>query len=1029
MFGSFFNMLYPSEKFITSVLNILKYDPSTYDIPQLNEQMNKNEQCELLNGSIDVKQLNESLKLSNFLLGNINIQKTILVFKRSYFTEKTVLSFEGIDVDIFQKIQIPEKENSNNNGEREKKDKPKEGSFLDSIINTVIHNVEVHFKNIKIRFFDKENKNVEYTFLIKGIDYEQNPNEEPIKSDKKMNYLFLHNKSVLIEGILLKEKFDESDNYFFGNNEEESKNNFSWKNNNNLFYIKNKIKIDMYFDKDNNFLTFGNNSDFYIENIFSVQQLNSIIEYFIPKEENKIDENIEIKEIEEINNEINNQEQKQELEQEKPNNNEKEKEKKGLELMGFKIKKINLDFKLSLLYFILIENNKPEEEVKDKLWLSHEDKLKNNILEHFNYFQKRYYIFYINDLMFNTKNDKIDLNNLVFKLVDSSKKDEYSYIDINKFNLDLEAKELEYDNLYFEISYNILLLLKKYIKPSKKNIKKNKVINENVEIKKEEEKKENNSPNEKKDIPEEKNNQENIINTNSNQLKKEKLFKLKGQNLNIKLFMKNNNEDNKEKNISLNDILFPEKGQNDFIDFCLTDLMINQDEESLFSYNKINLSYNKDKKIFPMLKIIQNQKNETKINENEILIDLKCQIIFSFNSKMLENILNYVKDCSQLFPRNEINNDKIKVNIKDDNNINNNNIENDCNANLFFKLKEIKIFLIENEDFDIEKLLSDLPKNAIDNEINDYICINLKEIGAKLENYENNAKGNIYLKSLIIEDNMMDSKYRILFSNYNFKNKEEILINCDLDIKKNKEINKYEIDLSIVISSFAIYLDLITLYYIYNIFKDKKEIEQKENIPVKNKTKIKIIENNNSKYIINNVNIEYFFMEINYNSNNKVKDTEFLNKSIVKRLFSLNNLKIYFNEYKKENSNTTPKETFNQIYQFYYDDIISQMMAGSFAPAVPGLNQLSSVIDGFQDVVTKPIQNYKRNESVTEGFVSGISSLVVKTTTMLTYIGESFINILGCTGRNEIQDKDNICRTYRHKINEKNKEIEEYYFK
>ena len=1031
MFGSFFNMLYPSEKFLTSVLKILKYNPSTYDIAKLNEQMNKNEQCELLNGSIDVNGLNEKLNLKKFILENIIIKKTIFVFKRSYFTEKTVLSFEDINVDIFQKKeeQIEIKDLQINEGQKEQKEK--EGSFLDNIINTVIHNVEVNFKNITIRFFDKENKNVDYTILIKGIKYGQNPNEEPIKNDKKMNYLFLHNKSFCIEGILLKEKYDENNNYFFGENGEENKNSFSLKNNNNLFYIKNTIKLDMYFDKDNKSLTFANNnnSEFYIENIFNVQQLNSLIEYFIPKEEKKINENIEIKEIEEKNIEINNKEKNQEPE--KTNNNAQKE--KGMNLMGFKIEKFNLDLKIWILYFLLIENNKENEEMKDKLWISHEEKPKDNIIEHFNYFQKQYYIFFINDFSLISKNNKISINNLQFKLIDSQKKIEYNYIDIIKFNLDLEKKELIYDNLSFQIGYNILFLLKKYMRP---RYKQKKVVHENIEIKKDEDNKENKVPNEKKDISKEEDNNENIINTNSNQIEEKKLFKVKGQNLNIKLFINKNKEVKNEDTITFNDILFPDKEQNYFIEFCINNLQVNQENDSLFSYEKINLTYNEENKNCPILKIIEKEKNDIKINQNEISIDLKNQINLFINSIIIKNIIDYVKTFSQIFHRNIINNKK-EVNIKYDNsnnsNINYNNIENECKKNLSFKLKEIQIFLIENEKthFEIEKILSDLPKNEIDNEINNYLCISLKDIGAKYENNENDRKGSLYLKSLIIQDNIKSSKYKILFSNYNFKNEEEILINCVFDIKKNINLNYYEINPSITISSFVIYLDLFTLYYLYKMFyqfKDKKNVIKKENIHVNNEEKKQIINNNYNKYMINNVKIDYFFMELNYNNNNEVKDDEFLNNSIIKKLISLNNLQLDFNEYKRENINLAPKEAFNEIYKFYLDDILKQIKGGSFAPAIPGLNQISSVIGGIQDIVKKPIQNYKNNESVTEGFISGISSLVVKTTTMITYFGESFINLFGCIS-NEIQDKDNFCRNYRHNINQKNKEIEEYYFK
>ena len=245
MFG-FLNFLYPAEKFLTSVLNMLKYNPSTYDIEELTEQMNNKEECELLNGSLDIEQLNEQLKLKNYLIGNFLIKKSIFVFKRNYMGEKTIITLEGINIDIFNKI---EKEGKDEiiNGEGEKK--KSEGGLLDNVINVVVHNLEVNFKNIKIRFFDKENKNVEYTFFINSISYKENPNVEPIRADEKIKYLFVHNKAVFIEGILFKEKYEDNDDIFFSNNEEDkdNKNKFISQNN-NLFYIKNTIQMDMFYD-------------------------------------------------------------------------------------------------------------------------------------------------------------------------------------------------------------------------------------------------------------------------------------------------------------------------------------------------------------------------------------------------------------------------------------------------------------------------------------------------------------------------------------------------------------------------------------------------------------------------------------------------------------------------------------------------------------------------------------------------------------------------------------------------------------
>ena len=78
MFGFFSNMsnmLYPAKKFLTAVLGILKYNESTYDIDELTDQMNEKEQCELLNGSLDINELNQILKLKNFSLNKILIEK------------------------------------------------------------------------------------------------------------------------------------------------------------------------------------------------------------------------------------------------------------------------------------------------------------------------------------------------------------------------------------------------------------------------------------------------------------------------------------------------------------------------------------------------------------------------------------------------------------------------------------------------------------------------------------------------------------------------------------------------------------------------------------------------------------------------------------------------------------------------------------------------------------------------------------------------------------------------------------------
>lgn len=549
MFGFFTNMLYPANKFLTAVLGLLKYEESTYDIDELTEQMNENEQCELLDATLKVDELNKKLKLKNFLLNKISIKKSIFVFKRNYMAgEKTILSFEGLTVDIFNKFDNND-ENGDNPDEEEKKS---DNSFLDTIINMVIQNLEINFKNIKIRFYDKENKNIEYTFFLKSFDFKEAQNVEAINATEKIQYLFIHNKAFYIDGILLKEKYEEDDDIFFSEEEEnKDKRNKFLLQKTNLFLIKNKIELDIFHDKDNNLLTIGsdNTSDFKIESIFNTEQLVSIYHYFIPQK--SINNNVEIKKDGGEGGAVAAEAKVKE-------------EKKGMTLMGFKIEKINVDIKLSLLYCILVEPNE-----KEKLWVSCDENLfkedMNNgdvvekVYDHFNYFQKKYYIFIIYDLMVKLSKKQISINDISLDLIDpkENNKDHYlkrNVMNISKFNFNKESNEFSYDTVYIELSPIISHILKLIPKSPKKKAPKKEIVikneNENNNISNIQEANAISENEENKENNENNGEQNNIINVEE----KEEEFKIKGQSLNVKIFIDKNAENNNNKNVSINDI-------------------------------------------------------------------------------------------------------------------------------------------------------------------------------------------------------------------------------------------------------------------------------------------------------------------------------------------------------------------------------------------------------------------------------------------------------------------------------------------
>ena len=357
-------------------------------------------------------------------------------------------------------------------------------------------------------------------------------------------------------------------------------------------------------------------------------------------------------------------------------------------------------------------------------------------------------------------------------------------------------------------------------------------------------------------------------------------------------------------------------------------------------------------------------------------------------------------------------------------------------------IKNIKIILIEGNIYNniINNDLNEMPQDEIIyEEKNNYVCFNFNKLSFKFE--KNKEFVNVYyiINSFIIQDNICNSKYKIMLSNYDFKNLNEIFFNCDLKIVLNNNINKFEIKPNIKIAPLAIYLDQVSLYFILNIIN--QITSNKENIINNNdNNNNKFINNDdNSKYVISNIKIQNFFIELNYNTNNyAAKEYQIVANQITSLLntTSINKLRIIFQNYiTEENKYLSFKEGIKNIYEFYSNDMIKQI-SGSFISALPLFYHIYDSIDGILDIVREPMNKYDKNESLIDGLVEGVNSWVVKTATIFTYLGESignFLNFKGCAANNDdvILNKEEYStfRQLRHLINENNKEKEEYYLK
>ena len=540
------------------------------------------------------------------------------------------------------------------------------------------------------------------------------------------------------------------------------------------------------------------------------------------------------------------------------------------------------------------------------------------------------------------------------------------------------------------------------------------------------------------------NKETNIITTKENIIyikEEKKSFKINGQSLNIKIFLDKNLEESVS-TMSLNGSFNTQNNLN-FINFVINKLIIDDAKNNQNLYDKIELTFNniENNKIYSIIKLIEDlEPTQIFFGENE---ELNMNLNFALNlficPKIIKPIIDYYECISGIFKNKE------QIQMNDDiemsnDNENLNNIDNNVKYNL--NINSIKIILIENDNYEniifnnnINNNLNEIPQNIIlYEENNNYISLNLNKINFTIEKNKTTTQFNFTMKSLIIQDNIYNSKYKIMFSNYDFKNQNETFITCALNMSLNNNMKKFEIKPQIKIAPLAIYLDQVSLYFILDILnklknKDENKINEDNNNIIQN--------NDNSKYVISSIDIKNFFIELNYNTNNAAKEYTIIANQITS-LFnttSINKLKIIFQNYTTDNNNCLKiKEAIKNIYEFYSNDMIKQI-SGSIISALPLFYHIYDSIDGIFDIVREPLDSYDKNKSVIDGLVQGVDSWVVKTATMFTYLGENIGNIFsfkGCVGNADKdlhKEESGICRQLRHSFNEDNKEKEEYYLK
>ena len=479
MFGfNLMDKLYPVNDFLGNLVPILNLDPNTYKLQELIDKMKKTEECEINNTSMQLDLINKKLQNKyNFLIKNVKFGKIYFKFPKTYLVNNTIIRMNDICIDIEKNnIEYKEEEKKEKNINIINKEEDSSSDFLSSfgtLINLVAVHIVIELSNIKFRVFDGEN--CLFNFMITKLTYDSTKGAKPIEMKDKAKYLFLHNKTITLGKIFAKFGYDDSDENFF-NNEIVNKVNF-YTDKNTILISNDEVYFNIIhnFEKKELFIENDIKINIFLESIIYKEQLFQLVDItqiFTSKNDILINEKQEEKKEEEKKEEEKEEEEKKEeekKEEEKEENEIKTNSKKDyIDILGYKLFKINFNYNISSIYIILVENDKIEKNDKPKFWMIYQK-----------YFNKYYDI---------STGDKGGLK--IFHKHFCYFENSFYYLYFNSVNIGFNVCKKEEQNIKFIIKSNDVSL--RLIIPNKIENKRNTIIINNVFSK------ENDSQNEEK---------------------------------------------------------------------------------------------------------------------------------------------------------------------------------------------------------------------------------------------------------------------------------------------------------------------------------------------------------------------------------------------------------------------------------------------------------------------------------------------------------------------------------------------------
>ena len=319
------------------------------------------------------------------------------------------------------------------------------------------------------------------------------------------------------------------------------------------------------------------------------------------------------------------------------------------------------------------------------------------------------------------------------------------------------------------------------------------------------------------------------------------------------------------------------------------------------------------------------------------------------------------------------------------------------------------------------------------------------------------------IQNVIVYDKLLNSKYKVLLSRYNFEDESEIFFAMKADILRSPNGNgESDINAILDISSCSICLDQSTLEFVLSFLPNSNIIAppsetfysvQSNDIA---NTENEISQMNYSQYKANLFNLNMslnpdsfyiskfiiteFFVCFTYNarefSYDKMKSqSEPLKYLEMLNLMSVSEMGINFKEFNCDYMNKVKrikaKKIIEELIEFYKNDIVENQAVASYMRSMPVIKGVCNVMDGVSDMVCFPYDSYKRDIPVEIGMVNGVRSFVKNTTCELLSLAEKTGNViqkLAFWNRSTESDV-NVFRKLKYIIDEEEKKKDEYYSK